>query len=167
MHTHHIAFDYQEFESESELAPAEAELLARALAATHTAHAPYSGFFVGCAVRLATGEVHTGNNQENAAYPSGLCAERTALFHIGSLGLGAQVRALAVRARSRHAPVSTPPYPCGACRQVMVEYEQIAQTPLTVLLQGEAGPILRLQGVAGKLLPFVFQFQFPGPGAPA
>lgn len=162
MHTHNITFEYQEYDNANALPPAEAELLARALDATHHAHAPYSGFYVGCALRLVSGEIITGNNQENAAYPSGLCAERTALFHAGSRGLGPELRALAVRARSAHAPVLTPPYPCGACRQVMVEYEQMAETPMLVLLQGETGPILRIEGVAGKLLPFVFQFKFGG-----
>lgn len=153
-------FEYESFSESSDLDPTEQSLLAEALAAAATAYAPYSGFQVGCAVRLTDGTVVHGSNQENQAYPSGTCAERAALFAIGSQGRYEDVETIAVRAVCKAKPVKSPQAPCGACRQVMLETERLAGRQLTILLQGESGEILRIKGIAGALLPLEFDFDF-------
>lgn len=147
---------YQTFDEIAELQPDEQELLKAAWEATDRSYAPYSQFRVGAAIQLVDGSVVLGNNQENRAYPSGLCAERTALFHIGTLGRGHEVRKVAVRARSENSPVIRPVMPCGACRQVMMEYETMAEAHFVILMQGERGKILRMEGVRQSLMPFPF-----------
>ena len=151
---------YERFDTAENLPSDEVKLLEQALEATETAYAPHSGFFVGAAVALTDGQVIKGNNQENLAYPSGLCAERTALFYAGSLGKGDQVEKIAIRGRSSRIKLEVPVTPCGACRQVMLEYENLSGKPIIVLMQGEEGPILRLSGVADTLLPFSFNIEF-------
>lgn len=157
-HTHVIR--YQQLAGPDELSQTEADLLSRALDATEMAYAPFSEFYVGCAVLLSDGSIIQGNNQENRAFPSGICAERTALFHIGSIGKAHLVKAIAVRARSEKKEIDTPVTPCGACRQVMVEYEQQGSEPWIVLMQGASGPIIRVEGVQTSLLPFGFEIDF-------
>jgi len=133
------------------LNPTEAKLLAAAEIAAQHAYAPYSTFPVGAAIQLADGSLYTGNNQENQAYPSGLCAERVALFHVGALGKAAQITALAV-----YAPLSEPVvFPCGACRQVMNEYESMADHPWRLIFAGAAAYVYRMRGTS-CLLPFHF-----------
>ncbi len=155
-----LSLSYGWIEDASALDPDEQALLTQALDACSLAYAPYSHFHVGCAVGLADGHVVTGNNQENQAFPSGICAERTALFYAGSQGHSAHVRKIAIRARSAKVAVNRPGTPCGACRQVMLEYERLAGQDLVVLMQGESGPVLRLVGVAKTLLPFAFDIEF-------
>ncbi len=148
------------FSDSRKLPQEEALLLEKALEATANAYAPHSQFRVGCAVLLDDGEIILGNNQENRAYPSGLCAERTALFHIGAMGKAGKIRTIAIRARSERTAIDEPAMPCGACRQVMVEYEKQAGTPFVILSQGETGPILRLESVQDSLIPFSFDLEF-------
>ncbi len=155
----HLHIRYQQFSDIRELEPDERELLKKAWEATEHAYAPFSGFRVGCAVSLVDGSVLLGNNQENRAYPSGLCAERTALFHLGAMGKAKELRKMAIRARSERHPVSRPAMPCGACRQVMAEYEDLAEAHIVVLMQGETGDILRVEGVSASLLPFPFDLE--------
>jgi cytidine deaminase len=155
-----LSLPYQWIEDSASLAADEQALLDSALSACDKAYAPYSHFHVGCALGLEGGEVITGNNQENQAFPSGLCAERTALFYAGSQGKGGQLRKLAIRARSEKLSVNRPGTPCGGCRQVMLEYERMAGQDLVILMQGETGPVLRLEGVAKTLLPFAFDIEF-------
>jgi len=157
---HQHSFEFEVFDSGAELDSSARNLLNEAIRATSTAYAPYSGFFVGCAVLLADGTIVKGSNQENRAFPSGLCAERTALFQVGSLGRYADIVAIAVRARFPKSPVEKPIAPCGACRQVMVEAEKLADRKIVVYLQGEIGKILRINGISGNLLPFEFDFDF-------
>lgn len=124
-----------------------------AFEAAGRAYAPYSGFQVGAAILLANGEIVTGSNQENIAYPSGLCAERTALFYAGARYPDVAVRVLAVAAVKegvRQPGVS----PCGACRQVMVEAETRAGAPIRILLCGRDSATL-FEGVSA-LLPYCF-----------
>ena len=135
-------------------------MLEQAAQATDHSYAPFSGFLVGCAVELADGEVVLGNNQENKAYPSGMCAERTALYYIGSMGKGDQIRKIAIRGFSQSRLVSQPVTPCGACRQALLEYEQLAGQPIVVIMQGQEGSILRVEGIDGGLLPFGFKIEF-------
>ena len=135
-------------------------LLEKAFEATAKAYAPHSQFHVGCALLMNDGSVILGNNQENIAYPSGLCAERVALFHAGALGKGDQIRKIAIRASSERKPINSPAMPCGGCRQVMVEYEQMNAEPFILLSQGESGEILRLVGVQQNLMPLHFDVDF-------
>lgn len=151
---------YTELDDPTELSPDEAQLLHAARQAASQAHAPYSHFRVGCSLLLSTGEVLTGNNQENVAFPSGLCAERVALFYAGAMGKVQQVRKIAVWAASEVAPDASIPTSCGACRQVMVEYEKQGSEPWIILFQGASGHILRMEGVATSLVPFAFEGRF-------
>lgn len=154
----HIPFEL--YDDAAALPADEQALLADALRASEGAYVPYSHFRVGAAVALEGGEVISGNNQENPAFPSSLCAERTVLYFIGSQQKGHLIRKIAIRADSLDKLINTPVTPCGACRQVMLEYERMAKNPLVVLMQGKEGQILRVNGVAASLLPFGFDIEF-------
>lgn len=155
------SIQYELFNDLSELEDeGERKLLQDALGACAGAYVPFSRFQVGCAVEMAGGEVMTGNNQENPAYPSSLCAERTVLYYAGAHGHSKNVRKIAIRARSLDKHIGSPVTPCGACRQVMLETERQANTDLVVLMQGEDGKILRVIGVGKSLLPFGFDIDF-------
>ena len=121
-----------------ELTPNEQHLLQLAIEATGRSYAPYSKFCVGAAVRLDNGIELAGSNQENAAYPSGLCAERTALFYAGAQYPDVPVRMLAIAARGTDGELTEEPTgPCGACRQVIIESETRAGSPIRILLYGK------------------------------
>ena len=150
---------YTVFDNLDEMDPQDAELMRRAHEATQSAYAPYSKFNVGAAVRLANGEIVTGNNIENAAYPSGLCAERVAMFGAMAKFPGVAFEALAVTAHSQTKVIAEPVAPCGACRQVMVEVEQLSKRPLRVMCQGQEGPIMVFEGIE-SLMPFIFLDKF-------
>ena len=150
---------YTVYEGMDELPAEDAALLRKAHEAAMNAHAPYSKFFVGAAVRLANGEIVQGNNIENAAYPSGLCAERVALFAAMAQHPGLPIEALAITAHSPSKRIDEPVAPCGACRQVMVEAEQVSKRPLRILCQGETGPVMAFDGIE-TLVPFVFLDKF-------
>ena len=121
-----------------ELTPNEQHLLQLAIEATGRSYAPYSKFCVGAAVRLDNGIELAGSNQENAAYPSGLCAERTALFYAGAQYPDVPVRMLAIAARGTDGELTEEPTgPCGACRQVIIESETRAGNPIRILLYGK------------------------------
>ena len=122
---------------------------------THNSYAPYSHFHVGAAIRLDDGTVVTGANQENAAYPSGTCAERSACFNAGANHPDARFRAIAIAARGTDGEFTEPPTaPCGACRQALLEYETLAKAPVPVYLVGRDS-IYRVPSVAA-LLPLAF-----------
>ncbi len=150
---------YTVYETVDELPPADAELMRKAHEATRNSYAPYSKFNVGAAVRLANGQIVTGNNVENAAYPSGLCAERVAMFAAMAQYPGVPFEALAVTAHSSTKRIAEPVAPCGGCRQVMVEAEQLSKRPLRVMCQGEEGPIMAFDGIE-SLMPFLFLDKF-------
>jgi len=160
MQNKHLNIPYRMYGDESELASDEQQLLSRALDACENAYAPFSNFQVGAAVLLEGGEIVLGNNQENKAFPSGLCAERVAFFAIGASGKGAMIQKVAIRATSSSKIIDAPTMPCGACRQVMLEYEEMGQMEIVVLMQGTEGDILRVEGVAKSLLPFHFNTDF-------
>ncbi len=113
-------------------------LVEQSRAAAQKAYAPYSGFSVGAALMLENGEVFVGSNQENAAYPSGLCAERVTLFYANAQHPGVAVSHLVITAMNKNGWVKTPISPCGACRQVMLEKEQNQNAPIQVWLVGES-----------------------------
>ena len=124
-----------------ELCDEDRQLANAAIEATHRSYAPYSLFSVGAAARLANGIIVTGTNQENAAYPSGLCAERTSLFYANSQYPDQAVTTLAIAARPSDSPTLSENIcpPCGACRQVLLETEQRFATPMQVILYCEDG----------------------------
>lgn len=142
-----------------ELAEQERQLIEAAKLATERSYAPYSRFHVGAAALLADGTVVTGTNQENAAYPSGLCAERTALFYAGSSHPDTPVVALAIAAYTDGAFTPKPIAPCGACRQVMLEVENRHQRPIRTLLYGTEGVYI-IEGGTRELLPLTFDASF-------
>lgn len=120
-----------------ELTPEEQHLVELAIEATQRSYAPYSNFHVGAAVRLENGVEVMGCNQENAAYPSGLCAERTALFSAGAQYPDVPVETLAIAARGTDGELQYEPVsPCGSCRQVIIESETRAKHPIRILLYG-------------------------------
>ena len=142
-------YDYADLNADDRM------LVDAAREATHRSHVPYSHFSVGAAARLADGTVVSGSNQENAASPSSLCAERTTLFYANSRYPDQAVEALAIAARNENgAFLADPISPCGACRQVMLETETRFGKPMRILLYGTRC-IYELSGV-GSLLPLSF-----------
>jgi cytidine deaminase len=146
--------EYTEFSSDVELREDLRALVHQAIEASKSAYAPYSHFKVGAALLLANGACVIGNNQENSAYPSGLCAERVAMFAAAANYPGVAFHAMAVYA-SAPFHLENPVSPCGACRQVMVEYENLYQQDMMILLCSESGTILSLEK-SSELLPFSF-----------
>jgi cytidine deaminase len=137
-----------------ELTAHEQSLIKQAKKATTTAYAPYSEFAVGCAVLLSDGQVVTGNNQENAAYPSGLCAERVALFYMGANHPNTSIQTLAIAAK----PINNADFvfasPCGSCRQVMAEYQQKQSLPYHLLIAMPNDEVMKIS--MPDLLPLAF-----------
>lgn len=142
-----------------ELSERDRQLIDLAKQTTRQSYAPYSQFHVGVATLLDDGTIVTGTNQENVAYPSGLCAERTALFYAGSTHPDKAVVALAIAAYTKGEFTSTPIAPCGACRQVMLEVEQRHRCPIRILLYGTEG-IYLIEGGVSELLPLTFNASF-------
>ena len=139
----------------SELSETDTQLVKEAQKATLRSYAPYSHFHVGACALLEDGNIVTGTNQENAAYPSGLCAERTTLFYSNSQYPDQAVMALAIVARTKNGELNkTPITPCGACRQVMVETEKRFGKPMRVLLCGSEE--VYIAESAQSLLPLSF-----------
>jgi cytidine deaminase len=151
----HYSTIIREYDNMEELPDLDQQLIHAALDASHRAYAPYSHFYVGAAVLLDDGTIVLGNNQENAAYPSGLCAERTALFAAGANYPGKRVMKLAIVGRSNDFSVDSPVYPCGACRQVMSEFEQIGKQPMEIFMMGAKGAVHVVNGLI-NILPLAF-----------
>jgi cytidine deaminase len=138
-----------------ELSAEDRQLVEQAIEATRRSYAPYSHFHVGAAVRLENGEIVIGCNQENVAYPSGLCAERTALFAAGAQYPDVPVRGLAVAARGTDGEMTEEPTgPCGSCRQVIIESETRAKHPIRILLYGRRCVYI-IDGIR-QLMPLTF-----------
>ena len=149
-----FSIKYEEYASAGEMSAEDHALCQSAVEALGGSYAPYSHFHVGAAVRLSDGTVVKGANQENAAYPSGLCAERTAMFAAGANYPGQDMVSIAVVARQNGMICSEPVAPCGACRQVMIQYQRKAGKPLSVILIG-ASRIMKFARV-DDILPFIF-----------
>ena len=150
-----LSIEYCEYSNMEELPADDRILLQKAIDATKGSYAPYSRFRVGAAVRMSNGEIIIGANQENAAYPSGLCAERTAMFYAHTIHPEARMKAIAITSvdpSGNMLPTIT--YPCGACRQVMAEYEKRAGTPVRIII-GSTGAIMVFDGVS-SIMPFIF-----------
>lgn len=151
-----ITLAYSAVDSILELDDNDRVLFESAVQARENAYAPYSKFLVGTALRLDSGVIITGNNQENAAYPSGICAERVAMFAAKSAHPNTRITDLLVVTNTEGMPV--PASPCGACRQVMVEYESQQSTPIRLLLASTNGRVLIVKHAA-DLLPLSFTAQ--------
>lgn len=129
-----IRISYQEYNSIDELNPEDRELAAEAIAAMQGAYAPYSHFHVGAAVRMSGGQIVRGANQENAAFPSGLCAERTAMFAAGARYPDKDMVSIALAGGVMGRLAKDPATPCGACRQVMAQYQAKSGKPMSVIM---------------------------------
>ena len=149
-----LEIKYREYASAEELEADDKELLEAAKAALAGSYAPYSNFNVGAAVRLGNGLIVRGANQENSAYPSGLCAERTAMFSAASRYPDQPIVALALIAAQKGVLQPAPTYPCGACRQVMAQYQQKAGQPMRIIV-GSGKAVQIFDGVE-SILPFIF-----------
>lgn len=154
MKTQKLAITYQEFSSMDEMQKNDIELALAAVDAIKGSYAPYSNFCVGAAVRLEDGTIVTGANQENAAYPSGICAERTAMFSAGAAYPDKAMVSIAIAGGAGGVLDSNPASPCGACRQVMAQYQTKGGKDMSIILVGD-GKILKFSRV-DDLLPFVF-----------
>ncbi|CAM1373344.1 Cytidine deaminase [Tenacibaculum litopenaei] len=147
------------FDELSQMPESDQTLMNAAIEARAKAYAPYSNFQVGAAILLETGEIVSGNNQENAAYPSGMCAERVAIWKAGSTYPNMVVKKIAISAASNTSTVDKPVGPCGACRQTLSEYEINQKQPIEVLFMGEVGKIVKTESLL-SLLPFSFDSSY-------
>lgn len=136
-----------------------ASLMEKAMEARKKAYAPYSNFSVGAAILLDNNEIVTGSNQENASYPSGLCAERTAIYYAGAQYPDTKILKMAIIAGSRVNQTITPIPPCGACRQAIAEYEVKQDSPIEIYFMGETGKVVKSNSLA-NLLPLGFDRSF-------
>jgi cytidine deaminase len=135
------------------------DLMTQAVEVRKKAYAPYSKFRVGVAISLDNGKIVLGSNQENAAYPSGLCAERVAIFYAGAVYPEAKILKMAITAASDSTQSAVPIPPCGSCRQSIAEYELKQETPIEIYFMGEIGPIYKSESLK-NLLPFMFDKNF-------
>ncbi len=143
------------FDEFSQLSSNDQLLMNKAIEARKKAYAPYSKFNVGVALILDNGEIILGNNQENAAYPSGMCAERVAIWKASSEYPNMKVKKIAITAASKTSTVNKPVGPCGACRQTLSEYEINQKEPIEIIFMGEVGKIIKTESLL-SLLPFSF-----------
>ena len=134
-------------------------LMNQAVEIRKKAYAPYSKFRVGVALLLDNGKVVLGSNQENAAYPSGLCAERVAIFYAGANYPESKILKIAISATSDLTSNTTPIPPCGSCRQSIAEYEFKQELPIEIYFMGEMGEIYKSNSLK-NLLPFTFDKNF-------
>lgn len=155
MTEHEIKINFKSYNAISELDIADQQLCAEALKAQEGSHSPYSKFRVGAALRLQSGKIVYGSNQENVAYPSGLCAERVALFTWGANHSDDPIEAIAVTASTDEFELLQPVASCGACLQVLAEYEKKQNKPVEIILFCNRGPVWVMNSVE-SFLPFLF-----------
>jgi cytidine deaminase len=151
-----LTCSFEQFTSRAEVKSEWQSLIDACLEAMRNAYAPYSNFRVGAAVLLENGVIVSGNNQENAAYPSGLCAERVAFFAAGANYPGVRIVAAAVTASSANYLQGVPVTPCGGCRQSMLEYELKQGSIIPLIMLSPSGEII-LSGSIQQLLPLHFE----------
>ncbi|MDQ6528045.1 cytidine deaminase [Flavobacterium sp. LHD-85] len=154
-----ITSSFTIFDNLNELPAEIQDLMNQAVEIRKKAYAPYSKFKVGAALLLDNGKVILGSNQENAAYPSGLCAERTAIFYAGSTYPEAKILKIAITAASDTNQTNAPIPPCGSCRQSIAEYEIKQDTPIEIYFMGEIGEIYKSSSLK-NLLPLMFDKKF-------
>ncbi|MFD2286024.1 cytidine deaminase [Pedobacter petrophilus] len=150
-----LNISFEQYAGIDELAENDRLLCENAEQALATSYSPYSKFKVGTAIRLATGQIVLGSNQENLAYPSGLCAERVALFTIGANQPDAVIESMAITAHTDTFEITKPVTSCGGCLQVMAEFERKQKTPIAVIFYCLNGEVLKVPSVK-SLLPFSF-----------
>ncbi len=155
MSTQSFTISYETFNSVKELSESDQLLCNQAEAALASSHSPYSKFKVGTAIALADGQVVLGSNQENLAYPSGLCAERVALFTIGANYPKAIIKTMAITAQTEVFKIENPVTSCGGCLQVMIEMEKRQKSPIEVMFYCIGGQVLKVKSVK-SLIPFAF-----------
>jgi cytidine deaminase len=154
-----ITTDFDVFDTIQELPNDIQNLMQEAVAIRKKAYAPYSKFNVGAALLLDNGKIILGSNQENAAFPSGLCAERVAIFQAGAIYPEAKILKMAISAASENSTTSAPIPPCGSCRQSIAEYEIKQNTPIEIYFMGEIGSIYKSDSLK-NLLPLLFDKKF-------
>lgn len=154
-----ITTQFKVFDSVQDLPNDIQELMTQAVEVRKNAYAPYSKFRVGVAIVLDNGKIVLGSNQENAAYPSGLCAERVAIFYAGAVYPEAKILKMAITAASDSNQTTAPIPPCGSCRQSIAEYEIKQETPIEIYFMGEIGAIYKSESLK-NLLPFMFDKKF-------
>jgi cytidine deaminase len=147
---------YYEFDSVEELEINDRLLMEEAIKAVENAYAPYSNYSVGAALLLENGKILTGNNQENVAYPSGMCAERVVLYYASANFPEVPVIAVAITAKSAAFKIDSPVPPCGSCRQVFAEYENKHNRKIKIILKGNTGKVFVFEGIE-QLLPLIFK----------
>jgi len=150
------AFIFQDID---ELSTVDKNLMEAAIQAAKNAYAPYSEFSVGAALLMEDNSIITGNNQENAAYPSGMCAERVAIWKAGSSYPNKKVKKIAISAFSSNKKLNKPVGPCGACRQTLLEYEINQKEAMEIFFMGEIGNVVKTNSIA-SLLPFSFDSSY-------
>jgi len=155
MHDHKISTKFTVYENSDELSATEKDMLKRAIKARDTAYARYSGFKVGASVLMQNNDIIVGNNQENAAYPSGMCAERVAIWSAMSAFPDGRIKKIFISARSNRTSVDRPVAPCGACRQAIAEYEVKQEQDIEIYFTGEVGKIVKAYSIK-DLLPWMF-----------
>ena len=155
MTEHQIEIAFKEYNTLAELNQPDHALCLEAVKAMEGSHSPYSKFRVGAALRLQSGKIIYGSNQENVAYPSGLCAERVALFYWGANHSDDPIEAMAVTASTDEFEISQPITSCGSCLQVLAEFEKKQNKPIEIILFCNNGPVWVMNGV-DSFLPFLF-----------
>ena len=155
MTNHEIKISFKQYTNLNELDKADQELCKQAVKATENSHSPYSQFKVGAALQLQSGKIILGSNQENVAYPSGLCAERVALFNWGANHPDDPIETIAVTATTANFEIIKPIAPCGSCLQVMAEYEKKQNKKIKIILYCINGPVWVANGIE-SFLPFLF-----------
>ncbi|HVZ97352.1 MAG TPA: cytidine deaminase [Chitinophagaceae bacterium] len=155
MNQQEIKFNITSYDSIQELKQEDAELLKEARNSTKNAYAPYSNFRVGAFARLVNGKNVSGTNQENAAFPAGICAERTLLSAAASLFPNIGIDTMAISYHNLNGDSDRPVSPCGICRQSLFEFQQRTGHPIRIILSGMTGPVYIISN-AQDLLPLVF-----------
>jgi len=150
-----VQFSVEVYDTAADLPAADAALLAEARQIAEVAYAPYSNFFVGAAARLANGMVVKGTNQENAAYPAGMCAERTLMFAAATAYPGIGIETMAISYDNKNGESNQPISPCGMCRQVLTEFEERTGQSIKLIMGGLNGQVYIVQS-AKELLPLTF-----------
>lgn len=150
-----IKTTFEVFNTIDDLSSEVKSLMLQAVQIRKNAYAPYSKFRVGAAIILDNGKIVLGSNQENAAYPSGLCAERVAIFQAGAIYPTAKILKIAISAASDTNPTLSPIPPCGSCRQSIAEYEFKQETPIEIFFMGESGEVYKSESI-NNLLPLTF-----------
>ena len=151
----HITTKFKVFEDQTQLPENIQSLMQQAIEIRKKAYAPYSHFRVGAAIALDNGKIVLGSNQENAAYPSGLCAERVAIYQAGAIYPDAKIVTIAISAASDSNPTLSPIPPCGSCRQSIAEYEFKQDAPIEIYFMGESGEVYKSNSI-NNLLPLSF-----------